>query len=166
MQDKEKFLPIYKNYLSLRGYDSEEDVEEIIDAVGSDTFVSFTYGNNALEAVNLMLFTDIVNGLWNKTLSTNVALYQLVNAVDIYSALKGFSYAGIENSAVSNEIQSLATMIDSVETEDDFYRIVDFIKVNKSIIPIQKDLKDFYIFLLLNMIHLIYFDTASPDFGW
>lgn len=155
-----QFQPIMMEYLSRKGIRDEEVKEEIIRSVLGDSYDSKPLPEWDREVLNLLLYKDIVIGLWNGTTTIEQSLYQLINVVDLYLALKGYLYATMDSQKVSANFKKVAQKIDALETEEEFQSFVDFVQTDKTWIPLQKEYRYTYVFLLVHMIHLLYFDKG------
>lgn len=155
-----QFKPIMTEYLSRKGIENEGVQDEILHLVLDESYDSEPLPEYDREVLNLLLYKDIVVGLWNGTTTIEQSLYQLVNVVDLYLALKGYLYATMDSQKVSANFKKVSQKIDTLENEDEFQAFVNFVQTDKTWIPIQKEYRDIYVFLLINMVHLLYFDEG------
>ena len=151
---KNNFRNVVTGYLALK--DSEEDPEDILDAL-------FEYNQNehSNNYINLLFFKDIVNGIWNGTSTIEQAVFQVIYAVDLELALHGLLIS--PSAKTTDKFKKLTQQLSSVETSKDLETILQLLHDDTTWIPIQKEYRKHYVFLITNLLTLVYFDTSFDD---
>lgn len=157
------FQPIFEKYLVMKGVDDEETLYDIQQYLSSETIDILPGGKVMSESINLLLYKDIVCGVHNEMITIEQALYQLVNAVDLYLALKGYLYATMDSYKVSTNFREVSAKISQISTKNELAQFYDYIITDTSWIPIQKEYRSCYAFLLINMVSMLVFGCPYGD---
>lgn len=111
------------------------------------------------EYLNLLFFKDIVIGVWNQTSSIEQAVFQLVYAIDLELALHSLLLTG----KLEGKFKKLAQRISRIETVSDLKNTLQMIYDDISCIPVQREYRKICIFLLVNLLTLVYFNVSFAD---
>lgn len=158
--DKEQFEVFIIGYLDSKGITDIDSVQEMISFLTQDTVEVLQDGVLMLEALNILLFKDIILGLWNDTLKLEQALYQLINAVDLHLAFRNYLYKNVDSSIISYNFKLISNKMDAISTTDDFKSFLEYIDTDTSWVPIQKDYRFIFVYLLKNLLSFLYCDKA------
>lgn len=157
------FRDIFIEYLTMKGIEDEEEIAGILQYLSEETAETYNDGKSMSEIINLLLYKDIVCGIKNNLVTTDQALYQLVNAVDLHLALKGYLYATMDAAKVSSNFRVISSKISDISSIEDLTSFYDFIETDSSWIPVQREYRPIYILLLVNMISLLTFDMCYAE---
>ena len=160
----EQFIPAFTGYLNMKGIVDAEEQEMLIQQVAAETPNIDADGAQEVEILNMLLFKDIVCGLWNQRISTMQAMYQLVNATDLNLALKGYLYDSADSSKVSSNFKKIADKINTLGDDADFEAFKDLVLTDTTWVPLQKEYRPIYVFLLLNAASLLYCEESHEEF--
>ncbi len=159
-KNKELFRNVIKGYLTLK--DIYNDTDIILDSIFEyNTFdMSREVHSNY---INLLFYKDIVYGIWNKTTSISQATFQILYSVDLELALHSILISPSEKENIENTFKKLIRKMESLKTTDDFFDVIHSISEDTTWIPIVKEYRKLYVFLLINMLTLTYFNCSFDD---
>ena len=156
MNSKEDLKSLFQNvvtgFLELKGNSS--DAEEMLDALFEYNTKEKTKEFYA-DYINLLFYKDIVYGVWNQKSTVEQAVFQLIYAIDLELFLQSLM--------VSPSAKKLIQEIDSIKDADDLSAFLYSLNDDMTWIPVLKEYRHIYVFLLINMITLVYFDCSFQD---
>ncbi len=159
-QLKELFRNAVTGYCNLKGnlYDAEEVLDAMF-AYSPETRTKEFYA----DYINLLFYRDIVYGVWNKKASVSQAVFQLLYAVDLELSLQSLLISPSAKDNLADKFKKLIEQIESIEDATDLEIVLQALNDDMTWIPILKEYRSLYTFLLINMITLVYFDCSFQD---
>lgn len=159
-QLKELFRNVVTGYSNLKG--NLYDAEEVLDAMfeyNTETRAKEFYA----DYINLLFYRDIVYGVWNEKASVSQAVFQLLYAVDLELSLQSLLISPSAKDNLADKFKKLIEQIESIEDASDLKAVLQSLNDDMTWIPILKEYRSIYTFLLINMITLVYFDCSFED---
>ena len=164
MDSKEELKSLFQNvvtgFLELKRNSS--DAEEILDALFEYNTKEKTKEFYA-DYMNLLFYKDIVYGVWNQKSTVAQAVFQLLYAVDLELSLQSLLISPSAKENLADKFKRLIQEIDSIKDADDLSTFLHSLNDDMTWIPILKEYRPIYTFLLINMITLVYFDCSFQD---
>lgn len=159
-QLKDLFENAVTGYLFLKRTDCEaEDELHAMFNYDTETRTKEYYA----DYINLLFYKDIVCGVWNRKASVSQAVFQLLYAVDLELSLQSLLISPSEKENLADRFQKLIHQIESIKDVDSLSVVLNSLNDDMTWIPIQKEYRSIYTFLLINMITLVYFDCSFQD---
>lgn len=159
----QEFKTFYTDYLALKDYD-EETIESVLEHLSRDSAETYPDSDVMVDILCMLLFKDIICGIWNETVTVENAMYQLVTATDIHLALKGYLYETVDSSKLTHNFKIIVDRMSSIQTPEDAENFYAYLKVDTSWMPVQKEFRTIYAFLLMNMVCFVQFDMSYIEY--
>lgn len=164
MNSKEDLKSLFQNvvtgFLELKGNSS--DAEEMLDALFEYNTKEKTKEFYA-DYINLLFYKDIVYGVWNQKSTIEQAVFQLIYAIDLELFLQSLMVSPSAKENIADRFKKLIQEIDSIKDADDLSAFLYSLNDDMTWIPVLKEYRHIYVFLLINMITLVYFDCSFQD---